>query len=291
MVMVDVKQGSFVDLRPTSLYDDAGVQRVRIDANGDLILIGNINLAVGPTPATGGTIRLTNNTSIAWRNAGNTVNLSMAINGSNQFVLPNADTLPGADAANDLGAAATRFQRMFTSHAFVVYNTGGNPAAVADRVAMGCADIAAGDARLAIQSESGSVIHIGGDTIRFGATIAAEAGTTVVFGANNQLAPLLSSETLKEHWRPLDSLIESRLIYGLNVQAFDWNGERGIGRSADFGLGAETVARVHPLLANYAMDGVPESIAWHRVQLLMLAEIQSHERQIAELKALLGAGL
>lgn len=61
------------------------------DANGGLTLSGTGTaagtLAFGATPATSGTLRLTNATAVNWRNAGNTADIGISVNASNNVLI------------------------------------------------------------------------------------------------------------------------------------------------------------------------------------------------------------
>ena len=155
-------------------------------------------------------------------------------------------------------------------------------AALADKAQLACIDIAAGDARLQIQAELGGVISLGNNTIR----IALAAGSlvdTVSLNASNDMIKVVSSERYKVNVRDLE--MDSRVIYDVGVKAFEWAEHTANPGLSDYGVTAERAYAAHPSLAVLNGEGQVENVHWHRLQSLMLLELQRHEMRIAELEA------
>ena len=68
-------------------------------------------------------------------------------------------------------------------------------------------------------------------------------------------------------------------IYNLRPVSFKWKGNG----QADFGLIAEEVDKVLPMLVHYDND-VPESVAYDKLSVLLLMEVKKLREEIKELK-------
>jgi hypothetical protein len=150
-------------------------------------------------------------------------------------------------------------------------------------------------------------IHIGSgpgtdesDTIRLGAThtrafiagirsvtTGANDAVPVVIDSNGQLGTVSSSARTKHDIADLPSDVSARLQQLRPVQfrynqAFA-NGEQPL----QYGLIAEEVQQVLPELVATGKDGTPETVKYHVLPALLLAEVQRLSREVAELRALL----
>jgi|GEM_PF-5413441 len=85
-----------------------------------------------------------------------------------------------------------------------------------------------------------------------------------------------SSERFKEDIADLE--LESEKIYDLRPVSFNWKPERGGGR--DFGLIAEEVAKVIPLLAAYDDEGKPFSARYDMLPVLLLQQLKEKDAEI-----------
>ena len=121
-----------------------------------------------------------------WQQGANAI----ATTGSNFNLTGNYHAIRVSSATKTGGGTVTMVHsiRLFpqtigTNNSALTINTGWTaPAAAADQIRTWASDIAAGDARLGVQSESGSAIYIGNDRLRFAATtgIIDVAGTSVI---------------------------------------------------------------------------------------------------------------
>jgi len=57
----------------------------------------------------------------------------------------------------------------------------------------------------------------------------------------------------------------------------------------DYGLIAEEVAEVYPDLVTHASDGQVETVQYHKVNAMLLNEVQKQQRELADVKARLAA--
>jgi hypothetical protein len=158
-------------------------------------------------------------------------------------------------------------------------------AATADMVHLAGVDFAAGDRRLQIQTELGSVIDLGNNTVRATWATQATADATVdlgsVSGTTYSLVRITSSLKYKEVLGPLT--INSKAIYGLKLvdwesRADDW-GRRGYSPVAEYAYAA------HPSFAQVNQEGSPIGINWPHLNTAILSEVQSHEERLEYLEA------
>lgn len=147
------------------------------------------------------------------------------------------------------------------------------------------------------------------DTIRIGsglfghtkmflaATRGVQTGTNdaafVMIDSNGQLGTISSSRRTKDHIDDLGDI--SRAIFDLRPVRFTYKQPFADGSTPiQYGLIAEEVAEVLPELVAYGNDGEPETVKYHVLPTLLLAEVQrldreraAQAREIAELRALL----
>ena len=121
-------------------------------------------------------------------------------------------------------------------------------------------------------------------------TNAFPAGTTkyleyVINGAAWGVSMWASSERFKENIKDLE--LDSSKIYDLNPVSFNWKPDRG--GKEDFGLIAEEVIEILPLLAVTDKDGKPFSVRYDVLSVLLLNELQKKNIEINDIKERLEA--
>lgn len=111
------------------------------------------------------------------------------------------------------------------------------------------------------------------DGIRGTTTDAADA-VSVLIDSNGQLGTVSSSRSVKRGIEPLD---ETGSLMRLKPVSFYY---REGPPELHFGLLAEQVAKVLPELAVYGKDGLPETVQYQELPVLLLAELQEQRRLI-----------
>ncbi|MFN7979510.1 MAG: tail fiber domain-containing protein [Vicinamibacterales bacterium] len=120
-------------------------------------------------------------------------------------------------------------------------------------------------------------------------TTGANDAIPVVIDSTGQLGTVSSSARTKHDIADLPADVGARLQQLRPVQfrynqAFA-NGEQPL----QYGLIAEEVEQVLPELVAMGKDGAPETVKYHVLPSLLLAEVQRLSREVAELRALLAA--
>ena len=117
-------------------------------------------------------------------------------------------------------------------------------------------------------TDPGAALHIGGTgTIRInGAT--SGTGTAAIIDANGDIRPLTSSERYKENIINLS--IDSSFIHKLRSVEYDYIN----GAGHDFGLIAEEVNELCPLMVNFNTEGEPESVKYSQLTIFLLEEVK-----------------
>ena len=125
----------------------------------------------------------------------------------------------------------------------------------------------------------GAALHIGGTgTIRInGAT--SGTGTAAIIDSNGDIRPLTSSIKFKQNIVGLK--FDTDLIGLLRPVEYDYK-ESG---EHDFGLIAEEVADIYPLMVNYDNSKNPYSVKYQQLSVLLLKKIQEIELRLQELEA------
>lgn len=103
-------------------------------------------------------------------------------------------------------------------------------------------------------------------------------GTAILISSSDQLGIAVSSERYKENIKDLQS---SRVLE-LNPVSFNY--KVGDDHSAQTGLIAEEVYKVMPELVVLDKEGLPQSVKYHDLPVLLLLEIQKLCKEIDELK-------
>ena len=115
-----------------------------------------------------------------------------------------------------------------------------------------------------------------------GVTTGVNNAVPVVIDSNGQLGTVSSSRRTKDNIADLGSV--SRAILNLRPVQFTYKEPFGDGSTpVQFGLIAEEVEQVLPALVAYGADGQPETVKYHVLPTLLLAEIQRLERERAAL--------
>lgn len=115
-----------------------------------------------------------------------------------------------------------------------------------------------------------------------GATTGSDDAVPVVIDSAGQLGTLSSSRTKKDHIADLGAV--SRRIFDLRPVQFTYRQPFADGTTpVQYGLIAEEVATVLPSLVAHGLDGSTETVKYHVLPILMLAEMQRLERERAAL--------
>jgi hypothetical protein len=112
-----------------------------------------------------------------------------------------------------------------------------------------------------------------------GVTTGVADAVSVVIDSNGQLGTASSSRRVKREIEPLGKL---RPLMKLRPVSFRY---RTGPPELHYGLIAEQVARLMPTLAVFGKDGQPETVQYQELPVLLLAQIQSQQRQITRQQA------
>ena len=123
-----------------------------------------------------------------------------------------------------------------------------------------------------------SAFTIGGTNPLRLTAVTTGTGTTAIIDSNGDLLKLTSSKRFKKNITP--STIDSSFIYKLEPVEYDYKSSD----QHDFGLIAEDVEKLCPLLINYDNDNRPESIKYDRISVLLVAEISKLKAELEILK-------
>ncbi len=287
----------------TDGYQNTGVGDLALAAN----LTGTTNTAIGHEALAANTSGH-GSTAVGgmalWRNTDGPFNTAIGIGALRDNVLGRNNTAIGAYALqyNQYGnfnvavgtGAATRMR-------------GYNNTAVGTSA---LAWLSTGQHNIAIGSDAGDIVDTGwwniyiqasaasgaeANTLRIGsqinrAFIGGIRGITtqynnavpVVIDQNGQLGTVSSSRRTKDHIEDLGEV--SRGIFDLRPVQFTYKQPFADGATpVQYGLIAEEVEQVMPALVAYGADGTPETIKYHVLPTLLLAEVQRLERERAAL--------
>ncbi len=118
-----------------------------------------------------------------------------------------------------------------------------------------------------------------------GATTGIDDAIGVLIDSAGQLGTISSSRRAKEGIEDLgrgsENLLDLRPVSFRYKRAFK-SGEKPI----QYGLIAEEVAEVFPELVVYDDQGRPETVKYHLLSVLLLNELQQHDRELSQLEAL-----
>jgi Chaperone of endosialidase len=122
-----------------------------------------------------------------------------------------------------------------------------------------------------------------------GITTGANDAVPVVIDSTGQLGTVSSSARTKHDIADLPASVGERLQQLRPVQ-FRYNQAFSDGsQPLQYGLIAEDVQQVLPELVAIGKDGTPETVKYHVLPALLLAEVQRLSREVAELRALLAS--
>ena len=105
------------------------------------------------------------------------------------------------------------------------------------------------------------------------------SGAAVFVTSGNQLGVLLSTRRVKDNIKDL----EDTDVLSLRPVSFNYN--HGDDRSVHVGLIAEEVAQVIPQLVDYDQEGLPQSVKYHELPILLLHEIQRLNKKLSMMEA------
>ena len=94
-----------------------------------------------------------------------------------------------------------------------------------------------------------------------------------------------SSRRYKEDIKPMDNASEA--VYGLHPVSFRYRKEIDRTRSTSFGLIAEEVAKVNPVLVAHNSQGQPENVHYEMVNAMLLNEFLKEHRHMQEQDAII----
>ncbi len=121
-----------------------------------------------------------------------------------------------------------------------------------------------------------------------GVTTGVANAVAVVIDGNGQLGTVNSSRRYKEDIQDMgeasSGLLKLRPVTYRYTQAFA-DGSKPI----DYGLIAEEVQEVYPDLVAHLKDGEVETVQYHKINAMLLNEVQKQHREISDLKARLEA--
>ena len=122
------------------------------------------------------------------------------------------------------------------------------------------------------------------ETFIAGISGTAVSGTTVVVDSNGQLGVAASSARFKDEIKPMNKASEA--ILALKPVTFRYKKEIDAGRTAQFGLVAEEVAKLNPDLVVRDKEGKPYTVRYEAVNAMLLNEFLKEHRTVQEQKAI-----
>jgi Chaperone of endosialidase len=252
-----------------------------------------------------------------WSNATGGGNTGIGVSALSNNAAGDSNTAVGAEAllANQLGQSNTAVGRFALRQASGSDNTALGRSALqivttgTGNLALGSGSgggLTSGSANVYIQATAGAASE--SNTLRIGvaldrAFIDGIRGTTtalndavpVVIDANGQLGTVSSSRRTKDNIQDLGPV--SRGIFDLRPVQFTYKHPFADGSTpVQYGLIAEEVEQAMPALVAYGADGTPETVKYHVLPTLLLAEVQRLERErealateLKELRAIVDA--
>lgn len=189
----------------------------------------------------------------------------------NTFVGANAGDTQINNAGNTTG----------NSNVFIGFAAGGS-------TTTGSGNIEIGSFNLGTATDAG-VIRIGTSTLQNSTFVAGISGVTtgvsdavdVVIDTNGQLGTINSSRRLKRDIADMGDA--STGLMSLRPVTFHYNqaSTDGVER-LEYGLIAEEVAKIYPETVTYTPAGETQTIQYHKINAMMLNEIQKQHRQIED---------
>jgi hypothetical protein len=129
----------------------------------------------------------------------------------------------------------------------------------------------------------GAALTIGGTgTVRIAGAVSG-TGTSAIIDSNGDVRPLTSSRRFKEDISTLNVYPEVLDSFRAVQYSYKESGVR------DFGLIAEEVSEVYPLMVNYDNAGDPYSVKYSQLSVLLLVRIQEINKKLLELEQKISA--
>jgi hypothetical protein len=111
-------------------------------------------------------------------------------------------------------------------------------------------------------------------------------GVTVLIDSNGQLGTISSSRRYKQEIRDMGEA--SSALMRLRPVTFRYKQPSEDGsRPLEYGLIAEEVADIYPDLVTHTPDGAPETVQYHKINAMLLNEVQKLSARVAALEELL----
>jgi len=137
-----------------------------------------------------------------------------------------------------------------------------------------------------------NMIRIGTDGIQTTTYIAGISGVTVpggvgvIIDSSGHLGTIVSSSRFKEAIKPMDKVSEA--ILGLQPVTFHYKKDFDPQAIPQFGLVAEDVAKVDSELVARDKEGMPYTVRYEAVNVMLLNEFLKQHRAVQDLKNTLG---
>lgn len=141
------------------------------------------------------------------------------------------------------------------------------------------------------QNSENGVIRIGDTPFQNSVFIAGIAGTVldgqpVLVAGNGQLGVGMSSRTYKKKIEPMGARSDD--LMRLRPVSFRYREPNDKGNyPLQYGLIAEEVAEVYPELVGYSADGKPQTVSYHKLNSMLLNELQKQHTQLAQQEQLI----
>ncbi len=112
--------------------------------------------------------------------------------------------------------------------------------------------------------------------------MATGSGTDVYIDSNGELIKLTSSKRYKSEIVPFTDT--ENVFMRLKPVSFIWNELTATPGIKDYGLIAEEVAEISPVLAEFNKNGDAEAVNYHKINMLTLKTVQDQQKKISELE-------
>jgi len=185
----------------------------------------------------------------------NTVNSGNTGIGSNALL--NADATHNTAIGFDAGSSITTGSYNTFLGAAVDSNAGARTGAIA----------------IGVDSAAVAASAITDNGLFFHKSLAVVVATAVNYNATTgAMGPVVSSRRFKDNIQALE--LDSSKVFDLRPVSYDWNLPQLKGHMRDFGLIAEEVAEIFPELVPRDAGGLPCSVNYDRISVLLLEELR-----------------
>jgi hypothetical protein len=187
--------------------------------------------------------------------------------------------LNGGNQNNALGSRSLQLLQTGSNNIGIGYEAGNNySGSESSNIAIGSIGVTSESNVIRIGTQGAgagqqNTCYVAGIT---GATV---TGATVLCSTSGQLGTISSSVRFKDD---IKSITSTDNLLQLNPVSFTYNSEKE--KVTHYGLIAEEVEKVFPELVVHGLDGLPESVKYHEMPALLLAEIQKLRQEVNELK-------